>query len=712
MKQVLLRKGRIEVEAVPAPMLSDANILVEVSKSLISTGTEMSTVRLSESSLLEKARKRPQEVARVLQSVKVRGVKKTIDLVRSRLDESVALGYSCAGRVLAVGAKVTGFQPGDRVACAGAKLANHAEVVSVPKNLAVRIPASVDDVSGAFVTVGSIALQGVRRADAKLGETVCVIGLGLIGQITVQLLRAAGCRVIGMDPDDSRVRSAMSAGMAGGGTAESDVKRALEQATRGLGADQTIITASTESSDPARSAFHFTRKKGRIVVVGAVGMDLDRSPFYEKEQDFLISCSYGPGRYDASYEESGIDYPVAYVRWTENRNMAAFIQLISDGKIDVRPFVGRIVPVGAAPSAYEALKAPGKKPLAVVLDYESEAAGGKRETRIETGRAPVPKAGRVSVGVIGLGNFVRSTHLPNLGHLPELFSIGAVCARRGASAESIAREVNAPTIATDPAEILRDRGVDAIVIGTRHDSHARLTADALNAGKHVFVEKPLALNRAELESVAEAVQKSAAVMMVGFNRRYSPYVAPLLDGLRTRIGPLTALYRVNAGPIPAGHWTKTDEGGGRLRGEACHMIDLFRRLVGRPVVDAAISSVRADSEQHRSDENFAATLRYEDGSVCTLLYTSVGSPSTGKERLEAFWDGSTAIIDDFRSIRIFGPNPVKRSGAPDKGHLAALRAFGDAIREGVRFPIPWDELEETTRVCIELDGAIWGRLTA
>ena len=713
MKQLLLRKGRITVEDVPEPARNPNNILVEVRVSLISTGTEVASLQTSKASLLEKARRRPQDVKTVLQSLRVRGVRKTLELVQSRLDEFKPLGYSCAGRVVAVGENVTRFQAGDRVACAGAAIANHAEFVSVPQNLAVKIPGIVSDRAASFVTIGSIALQGVRRADVRLGEAVGVIGLGLIGQITVQLLKAAGCRVVGLDPDRNRVDAALQAGMAAGGANEEEFKAHVRTLTGGMGLDATLITASTDSNDPTRLAFHVTRKKGRIVVVGAVGMDLERSPFYEKEQDFLISCSYGPGRYDPEYEQHGRDYPYAYVRWTENRNMAAFLDLIGDARVDVDALIGAEHTLERSDEAFKALESKGEaRPLAVILTYP--------ETKAERARpAPIVKPARpghnglVRVGLIGGGNFAKTTHIPNLKALKDRAQVTAVCTASGANAASIAKQFNADFLTTDYRELLASGDVDAVVISTRHDVHAEMALEAIKAGKHVYLEKPLALTRDELKRLDRALRDlpNPPVVMVGFNRRYAPLAQRLKRALRPRTSPLAVQYRVNAGALPPGHWANGPEGGGRLRGEACHMVDFFRFLTDAPLEAAHAEGLRGGpDDQTRPDENFSAHFRYADGSVCDLLYTSLGHPGVPKERVEVHGGGRTYILDDFVSLSLYGAAEKGTSGAQDKGHRDALEAFFGAIRAGLSFPIPWEELAETTQACVELDHHLWGRL--
>ncbi|MFN0118237.1 MAG: bi-domain-containing oxidoreductase, partial [Elusimicrobiota bacterium] len=719
--QVLLHKGKVSVEQVPSPRDHVKNLLIEVSHSLISTGTEMASVHISGASLMTKAKERPQEVAKVIQSIKVRGIKKTFDLVKGKLDEWKPLGYSCSGKVIAVGSEVMGFQVGDRVACAGAGLANHAEVVSVPANLCVKTPTGVSDLQASFVTLGAIALQGVRRADVKLGENSAVIGLGLLGQITVQLLNSAGCKVIGMDMDPNRVAQSLKLGLLKGTSHSSEFELISDNLTAGRGVDSTIITASTSSSEPTRQAFRLTRKKGKIVVVGAVGMDLERSPFYEKEQDFLISCSYGPGRYDSSYELEGNDYPFPYVRWTENRNMQAFLELIEQKKINVDVLAEKIFSIEQAEKAYELLQQEGPKPLAVILSYPSSSfpnvsacpPAGRR-----VGKALAPRlkisgmTNRIKVGLIGLGNFTKTTHLPNLKALSKECEIIALCASSGASALTVSKQIGVSKIFTDYRELLNDAEVEAVIISTRHDSHATIAIDAIKAGKNVFIEKPLALTMEETQQIEEALAKkdSTQVFMVGFNRRFSPSALSLKKALSKRQGPLMGIFRVNAGALPLDHWTLSPQGGGRLRGEAFHMVDFFQFLVGSKIAEFSILPIQSGNKGVRPDENFSVQIRYEDGSLMTLIYSSLGSSKLSKEHVEVFWDSKSAIIDDFKTLQFYGGAEKNSSGMLDKGHMNCLKTFFEAIKNKNDFPVSLEDLIETTKICIQMDNEVWGKL--
>ncbi len=696
MKQVFLRKGSILIEDVPAPARQPNNILVEITHSVISTGTELSTIKNS-------GALRPERAAKAWESLKVRGITRTMDLIKEKMESLEPLGYSCAGKVIAVGANVLKFKIGDRVACGGAGWANHAEIVSVPENLAAPVPDEVPDRLAAYTTIGAIALQGVRRADVRLGETVCVIGLGLIGQLTVQLLEAAGCTVIGLDTDLTRTG-------ANGVTTTSELIKRVQHVTGGHGVDATLLTASTASSDPVNLAFDVTRKKGRIVVVGAVGMELKRSPFYEKEQDFLISCSYGPGRYDPDYEVKGNDYPYAYVRWTENRNMRGFLDLVARQQINVEPLIGIEVPLARAAEAYDQL-ANGAKPLSVLLTSAPDKAA---QSRVIIQSPPVPPIhGRAKIALIGLGEFVRSTHIPNLKRLSESVEIYGVCSQRGDVAAAASKRLKATITTTEPQELLKNPAVDAVMITTRHHLHAQMAEEALKAGKHVFLEKPLALTEAEVDSLEKTMSglRQTPVFIVGFNRRFAPLITTLKERINGRKSPLVATYRVNAAPLPSGHWGKTDQGGGRLRGEACHMIDLFRHLTGSPLKEMTLHPVNgADSNLIRPDENFSADFVYEDGSLCHLVYTTLGHSQLAKEYLEVHADGQSYVLDDFTSLGMYDAKVQEIDGRQDKGHTEILHTFFDAIKKGRSFPIPWDELKETTLAAVQLHNAAWGIL--
>jgi predicted dehydrogenase len=539
----------------------------------------------------------------------------------------------------------------------------------------------------------------VRRAQPTLGETFVVIGLGIIGQLTAQILRADGCRVIGVDLDADRVQLARQLGMDLdlGPDPDADVDQ-VARLTDGIGADGVIITAATRSNAVVSSAFRMCRKKGRVVLVGDVGLDLDRSDFYAKEIDFLISSSYGPGRYDRAYEERGLDYPVGYVRWTENRNMGEYLRLLADGRLDAAPLIGTRFPVGEAPAAYAALQQGGRRPIAALLEYPQDD-GGAEVRVLPNPRAAPSRAGTVGVGLIGAGSFAKGMHLPNLRELGDRYQLRAVASRTGHNATATAERFGARYSTTEPERLLDDPEIDLVLVATRHDLHARLALAALRRGKHVLVEKPLALTREEVEEIRAHFEASEAgpILLTGFNRRFSPHTRRIAELTSRRAGPLLMTYRMNAGYLPLDHWTQTAEGGGRNRGEACHIYDLFTYLTGSRVADVQALSARPATGHYSPADNFVATMRFEDGSVGTLAYTALGAAEHPKEQLEVFVDGRVLILDDYRTLRVAGARDRGTSTPKaDKGHRAMLVALAEAIRDGGDWPIPlWQQLQAT-----------------
>jgi len=557
----------------------------------------------------------------------------------------------------------------------------------------------------ASVTLGAIALQGVRQADLRLGEIACVIGLGLLGQLTVSLLRASGCRVIGVDLDPKRVARAATLGLEGGLVADTDdVETRIDHLTAGHGCDAVLLTAATPSSEPVRQAFRIVRRRGRVVVVGAVGMDVDRGPMFEKEAELRIACSYGPGRYDASYEVSGLDYPYAFVRWTENRNMEAFLGLVHEGRVPVGALLDRVVCVDDAAEAFRALSdvTSRERPLGVLLRYDSAA-----DPSLARSIAVVPApaiVGSLGIALVGPGSFATAVLLPTIAASAPQATLRTIVARTPNAAREAAKRWGAPVAATSLDEVLADPGVHACVIATRHDRHAEQAAMALRAGKGVFLEKPAALDLFELEQLTAAVIETGGPFTLGFNRRFAPDVLALAELLSGRTGPLMLLYRVNAGRLPADHWTLGPEGGGRLVGEACHMIDLARHLAGSAV--ASWSATPIAPPPNRSDlttgDNVSITLRHADGSLATIVYTSLGHKDAGKETIEAHWDGATARIDDFSRLIVHGRRGGLASHEPDKGHPELMRRFVAYAAGRAEAPVPHDEIFETSRLAIEI----------
>jgi predicted dehydrogenase/threonine dehydrogenase-like Zn-dependent dehydrogenase len=699
MKQVLTQKGTILLLDIPAPLIGQGQVLVEVAYSLISSGTELDTIQSTSKSLFEKALEQPEKVKKLIDFLRQQGVEKTIAKINGQLEQAFPLGYSCSGTVIQVGEGITDIQPGDRVACAGSGIANHAEIVLVPRNLLAKIPEGCSMKDAASMTLGAIALQGVRRADPRLGETVAVIGLGLLGQITLQLLKAAGCRVIGLDLDDRRISLARELGAdVAQNSSRVDVNEEVKRFTAGNGVDAAIITAATTSDAISQQAMELTRKKGRVVVVGAVGLGLKRSPFYEKEIDFLISCSYGPGRYDTQYEKKGEDYPYAFVRWTENRNMQEYLQLIADGKVKLDSILEREYDLSQVQSAYKDLQDTVSKPLGITLRYPAASPATlpqKLETKVSL-RSPKTD-GKINVALVGAGSFAKTVHLPNLQKLKSLFNIQAIVSNTGSNATETANLFNAAYATTDYQKILEDPNIDAVIICTRHDLHAEMTLKALSAGKHVLVEKPLALNQEELDLIKTFILENpkSPVLLTGFNRRFSPHVEFLKKVLSEHPNPKIIDYRMNAGYIPSDQWVHNNEGGGRNIGEACHIYDLLTYLTNAKVINPEALTLHPKNEYYSSQDNFVGSFSFDDGSLATLQYTSMGSKDYPKESMEIFVDGLVLTLSDYKSSTIYGS---KMKGVTtksiDKGHLEELRLFGEAINGKIDWPNPfWQQIQ-------------------
>jgi predicted dehydrogenase/threonine dehydrogenase-like Zn-dependent dehydrogenase len=707
MKQVLIRGGSVLVQQVPTPLAGPKNILVRVRHSCISTGTETAGIKMSGLPLYRRALKQPQHVKRVLQVMREQGLKRTWDRVTGQLDAGLPIGYSAAGEVVELGTEVEGFNLGDVVACAGASVANHAEVIDVPVNLAVKSPPGLTTNLASTVTLGAIALQGVRRANPTLGETIVVFGLGLLGQITAQLLRANGCRVIGTDPVLERVQMALDNAMDFGfGPAEEDVVERVHRLTDGLGADAAIITAATASHELISQAMQCCRKKGRVVLVGDVGLNLNRNDLYRKELDFLISSSYGPGRYDPLYEEGGYDYPLPYVRWTENRNMAEYLNLLARGAIKLDNLQPQTFPIDRAEEAYLSLTQEGHRSLVALLEYpQSETAF---ERRVTTGPSGV-RGQRVRVALAGAGNFAQAMHLPNLQQLRSDFDLHCVMSRTGANARAAATRFGAVYATTDYEQILSDPDVDLVLIATRHHLHGGMVLKALQAGKHVIVEKPLTIYPRELDAIEEFYRKqpNSPLLMVGFNRRFSPAILRVQQMLAGRTSPLVVDYRMNAGYIPGDHWTQTEEGGGRNLGEACHIYDLFNAFTGSDYRSISAHAIRPDGKQWKRNDNFVATVSYAEGSICSLTYTALGNKSFPKESMQIFVDGKVISLDDYKTLAIFGSRRKGwRSVSQEKGQLEELRALADCLLRGKPWPIPLEQQIRTTRISFEVERQI------
>jgi polar amino acid transport system substrate-binding protein len=709
MKQVLqdLRLHQVQVEEVPPPCCQPGGVLVKTVASLISSGTERATIALGGKTLLGKALERPDLVWRLFRRLKTGGVADVIAAVRARLDTAVTLGYSSAGVVLEVGAGAEEFAVGDGVACAGAGHAGHAEVNWVPKNLCVKIPPDVSFDSAASVALGAIALQAVRVAEAKLGERVAVIGLGLVGQLVAQILRATGCVVWGLDPDPERVRLADELGVN-----FACENRAWEQSPcsalcqRGEGADAVILTAATRSSEPIELAGELARDRGVVVVLGDVRADIPRELYYKKELQVRYSRSYGPGRYDPEYEERGIDYPFGFVRWTEKRNMEAFLELVAQQTVRVEPLLTHRFSIDEALEAFKLLSGERKERyLGILLAYPRVAPFSNRVAL----QVPPPPPGRtrrsrvtVGVGWIGAGSFSRARLLPNLRKIGGLEFLGLANAT-GASARRVAKNFGFRYCSTDPKEILNDPDVQAVFIGTRHHLHGPLVVAALEHGKDVFVEKPLCVEEAELNQIADRLISSERILSVGFNRRFSPFARECKNFFEGRREPLSILYRVNAGRLPPTHWIyDPTQGHGRVIGEVCHFIDLVAFLTSSLPSEVQGWPVKGGSDG--AEDNLHIQILLADGSRAEILYLSSGDASVPKERIEVYGERRTAISEDFRKAWFYSDNHCRSRSlfSQDKGHGEELRAFIEAVASGGEPPIPFESLRATTLATFRL----------
>lgn len=704
MKQVLQnrRSGELSVAEVPVPANQRGRLLVRTAASLISAGTERMAVELGQKSLVGKARERPDLVKQVIQKVKTEGLGNTMNAVRARLDSTSALGYSAAGIVVEVGEGITEFRAGDRVACAGAGYASHAEVICVPQNLCVQLPPQVSFESGAFGTLGAIALQGVRLAEPTLGESVVVIGLGLLGQLTVQLLKANGCRVFGLDLDSAKMQLALELGADAVSLSGAETKREVMQWTRGRGADAVVITAATMSDEPVRLAGEISRLKGRVVAVGLVGLNVPRNLYYDRELSLTVSRSYGPGRYDPEFEERGHDYPFAYVRWSETRNLEAFLDLVAQQRINIERLISHRFPIEEGERAYDLITGETKEPyLGVVLTYDTER---ELQKRVELVAAPrtSPKQNVVRVGVIGAGNYVRGMLLPKFKS--EGAEFHSIATASGVSALDVGKQFGFKNAVSAADEVISDADINLVVVGTRHDTHADLAYRVLAAGKHVFVEKPLALDDEELDAVLAAARDSSGRLIVGFNRRFAPLAVAAKELFAGRQSPLSIVYRVNSGRIAREQWQQDPEQGGRIIGEVCHFVDLMQFLTGSPPVSVFAESISARSHQIVDEDSVLITLRFADGSNGVIAYLAEGDTSMPKERVEIFGDGKSFVLDDFRSATSYkgGREQTTKLRRQDKGQAEEIRRTCEMVLAGGPAPITLAELAATTRATFRI----------
>lgn len=687
MKQVtqIYKTGVIEVNNVPVPTLSDKFVLVRNLASVISAGTEKTKIDMGKKNLLQKAKARPDLVKQVVKKIQTEGLAKTWQTVQTRLDSPSPLGYSCAGKVVAVGGLVAGIAPGDIVACGGAGYANHAELIAVPRNLVVQVPRGVNNEEAAFATMGAIAMQGVRLIQPLLGEIFLVLGLGLIGQITVQLLKANGCQVIGIDLDDSLVDLAEKYGAKGIRSAD-DAARVCMDLTGGRGVDGVIVCAGTNSNGPIELCGEVTRMKGRVVVVGAVRMDIPREPYFKKEISVVISRSYGPGRYDPFYEEEGNDYPIGYVRFTEQRNMESFLDLVADDKLDIRGLITHHFKLDQAPEAYALIEGKKIEPyLGIILEYDNGAGCGQQQAgRIEITSRKIDHE-KIGISFFGAGNYATASLLPPLNNMGNLEFRGLVTAS-GRTAQGVAKQFGFSFCADTFQELLND-DTDVVMVTTRHDSHASSVVAALQAKKHVYVEKPLALTVDELREIQEAWQQGdGAQLMTGYNRRFAPLTQELVKFFSGVQSPLVVNIRINAGSIPDDHWIQDPvAGGGRIIGEGCHFIDLAAVLTGSMPVSVYATGSRKKNKSPMLNDNVSINLCMENGSIANIIYTADGSRAMAKEYIEVFGGGRSAVLDDFKEARFFkGDTKVSKQKlrGQDKGQKAMLKTWINGLREG------------------------------
>jgi predicted dehydrogenase/threonine dehydrogenase-like Zn-dependent dehydrogenase len=698
MKQVLqnLKTGETVLEDIPAPTAMSGSLLIETACTLVSAGTERMLVDFGKGNLIQKARSQPDKVKQVLEKVQTDGLMPTIDAVQNKLDTPLPLGYCNVGRVL--DSRSDAFSIGQRVVSNG----KHAEIVSVPKNLCAVIPDSVDDESAAFTVIGAIALQGIRLIKPTLGETVVVTGLGLIGLVAVQLLRAHGCRVLGIDFDAEKVAIAKQLGAEVVNlSAGQDPIAVAEQYSRGRGVDAVLITASTKSNDPIHQAATMCRQRGRIVLVGVVGMEMSRADFYEKELSFQVSCSYGPGRYDSNYEEGGQDYPLGFVRWTEQRNFEAILDMMADGRIDMKPLISHRFKLNDACEAYELISS--GNPLGVLLEYDvAEQAATQQVVELNsTSRLPALGKQSASIGFVGAGNYASSVLVPAFAATGA--RLKSIASATGVSSVHVGKKNGIEKATTDTNGLISDPDVDALVISTRHNSHAKQVCAGLKEGKHIFVEKPLVLTRDELSEVTAVYNglEKKPLLMVGFNRRYAPHVTKIKQLLSGKSSPISMVMTVNAGFIPADHWVHDPvSGGGRIIGEACHFVDLLRFLA-----DSSIEHVSSVAMESQCNDSVSIQLRFENGSIGVVNYLANGSKSLAKERLEVFCNGAVLQLDNFRTLRGYGWSGFKsdKLWRQDKGQKICTKTFVDAIVSGDDSQlISFSELSEVTLACLDI----------
>jgi predicted dehydrogenase len=703
LKQLIqsFKTGELGLFDVPTPVCQKNGALVETRVSLVSAGTEKMLVDFAKKSILAKAKDRPDLVKQTIDKMKKEGIKNTLEKVFTKLDSPIPLGYSLAGEIIEVGENLSGINIGDRVACGGAGYANHSEINYIPKNLMVKIPDGVDDIDASFVTVGAIALQGVRQTEPKLGERIAVMGLGLLGQLTVQLLKANGCKVIGSDVDPDKLALAKKMGADEVCYAGEMIKKANEF-SNGYGVDAVIIAASTPSNQPVIDAAEISRMRGRVVFLGLVGMDIPRNEYYKKELDLRLSMAYGPGRYDPDYEEKGIDYPYDLVRWTEQRNFEAFLGLIQEGKVRPKELITHTYDYSDAMTAYDLLEGKiDEKYLGIVLKYKGDL--NLNEHKIVKRNDKFIKNNRVNVGLIGAGNFAKAVILPNMKKV-EGYELVGVCTATGVSAEGTGKKYDFKYITTDSSEIFNNSDINSVFITTQHNTHAQLVLHSIKSKKHCFVEKPLCIYEEELESIKEAYS-SESIIQVGFNRRFSPMILKMKKSLS---GQISVNYRINAGVIPKDVWIQDREiGGGRIIGEVCHFIDTCSFLIGSEVESVYATTIQKSDSSIPNEDNVNIVLNYLNGSTATIAYYAYGDSSMSKEYIEVFGNGISMRMTDFRELSIYdgGKEKKEKSSNQDKGFVNEFQAFKESIEDGIP-AISFESIYNTTKTAFNILNSI------
>lgn len=698
MKQILVKKGHVFAAELPEPSVAKGMVKIQVLYSCISAGTELSNISSTGKSILKRVTEKPEIIGRGIEKVSKMGIKSYWNSVQTELQQATPSGYSLAGKVIEVGEEVKNIKVGDLVAAAGGIVASHAEISVVPINLVVPIPNGLSLKEASTVAIGGIALQGIRRANLSFGSNVAVLGTGLLGLLTIQLLKANGMNVLAIDLDPRRLEVAQSCGadITKIASDPSLISDAISWAD-GHGVDATIITASTTADEPLSQAFQICRKKGAVVLVGVTGMTINRKDIYAKELDFFISTSYGPGRYDDNYEKEGVDYPIGYVRWTENRNMQAYLRALENSSIDLDLLSQKEYALSEAEQAFDALK--GKDaPLISYFKYEKQQPSKIHHKKNSSDKSILNIHQPLKVAVIGIGSFATNMTLPILKNLSDDFDVKVLVNKTPFKAQNVAKKFGVPSIEVSVDEVLTNHDVDVVFITTRHGNHAELVLKCLKAGKHVFVEKPLSINKEQLTAIEDFYNtvERRPVLTVGFNRRFSPYALEIKREVSKRINPIVATYRMNAGFQPLDHWTHKD--GGRIIGEACHILDLFSFFVDDVPISISVDSVAGTKKGISGSDNKIITTSYADGSICSLLYTGLGSKSLPKEYLELHFDQKSIVLDDYKQLTGYEVNFKSGKGSGDKGHNAIIKAFANSIKKGGDWPISLQSLIDTTKL--------------